>query len=105
MLPTVGAVPSALLAVSVKLAWPPTTKVLADVFVNVRSGVITVSVSVVLALAGVGSVVPTGGVALKVLATLPLVAVTLAVMVKLIEPPLGRFGTTTEPASRLAIDN
>ncbi len=62
---------------------------------------ITVSVSVVVA--GVGSVVPTGGVDVKVFATVPLGAVTFAVTVKLILPPFGRVGTMTVPASRLVM--
>ena len=53
-------------------------------------------------LAGVGSVVPPGGVAVKMLETVPELAVTVAVTVKLIEPPFGNVGTTTDPASRLA---
>ena len=61
----------------------------------------TVSVSVTVA--GVGSVVPTGGVDVNGFATVPVVAVTFAVTVKLILPPLGRVGTTTVPASRLVM--
>ena len=59
--------------------------------------------SVSVTVAGVGSVVPTGGVAVKVFATLPLVAVTLTVTLKLMLPLLGKVGTTTVPASRLAM--
>ena len=61
--------------------------------------------SVSLTVAGVGSVVPAGGVAVKVFVTLPEVAVTVAVTVKLMLPPLGSVGTTTVPASRFVMFN
>src|SRR6266498_1048089 len=64
---------------------------------------LTESVSV--SVAGVGSVVPVGGAAVKVFATLPPTAVTLVVTVKLMLPPLGRVGTMTLPASRLVMFN
>ncbi len=72
-----------------------------SVLVTTRSAIgLTLSTS--LAVAGVGSVVPTGGVAEKMLVTAPLVAVTFAVTVKLMLPPLGSVGTITVPASRFA---
>ena len=61
--------------------------------------------SVSVTVAGVGSVVPLGGVAVKMFATLPLTAVTFAVTVKLMLPQFGRVGTLTVPAARLVIFN
>ena len=66
---------------------------------------LTESVSLAVLLVVVGSVMPVGAVAVKVLVTLPVVAVTLTVKVILISPPLGKVGTTTVPASRLAMLN
>src|SRR5947208_3578809 len=83
---------------------PGTTAVALSVLVTDRSATgVTVSVSVRELLLRSESVVPLGTVAVKVLATLPLVAVTLAVTVKLRLPPLGSVGTTTVPASKLAM--
>ena len=65
-------------------------------------GATTVSVS--LAVAGVGSDVPLGGVAVKVFVTVPLDAVMVTGMVNVMLPPFGRVGTTTVPACRLVID-
>ncbi len=73
-----------------------------SVLVTTRSATgFTLSMS--LTVAGEGSVVPVGGVAAKVLVTVPLAAVTFAVTVKLMLPPFGSVGTTTVPASRLAM--
>ena len=66
-------------------------------------GVSTVSVSLALLLEELLSPIPLGGFAVKVFVTLPLLAVTLAVTVKLMLPPLGKVGTVTVPASRLAM--
>src|SRR5438477_463974 len=86
--------------------WPGFTGFGEPDLVTARSACgVTVSVSLELLLPGVRSVVPPGGVAVKVLVTDPLVAVTVAEMVKLMLPPFGRVGTTTVPASRLAMFN
>jgi len=91
--------------VRVYVVVPPTfTVATPSVFVTAKSAVgFTVSVSVAVLSAGVGSVVPAGEE--NVFATLPLIVVTVAVIVKLILPPLGKVGITTVPASRFAIDN
>ena len=55
----------------------------------------TLSVSLAVLLPGVGSVVPAGGATETVLVTEPLVAVTLAEMVKVTVPPTGSVGMIT----------
>src|SRR5438552_950944 len=96
-----------LTSVTVYVVLPPAlTLVTPSVLVTARSATgPTVSVSVRELLVRSESVVPLGTVAVNVFATLPLVAVTLAVTVKLRLPPLGSVGTTTVPASRLAMLN
>jgi len=69
------------------------------VFVTLRSATaLTVSVSVALLLAAVGSVVPLGVVTVAVFVTLPVMAVTVAPTVKVRLPPLGKVGIA-RPAS------
>src|SRR5688572_678891 len=62
----------------------------------------TVSVSEAVLLPGVGSVVPAGGATTAVLVTVPVVAVTVAVIVNVTVPPEGSVGITTPAPSRRA---
>jgi hypothetical protein len=91
-----------LVIVKVNVVLLPKITVAAPKLLLTVGGATTVSVS--LAVAGVGSDVPLGGVAVNVLVTNPLEAVMVTCTVKVMTPPLGRVGTTTVPASRLAID-